>query len=473
MAISFSCKCGQKLQAPEEMVGRKIRCNSCQQVIIVPGQHKAAAQGNVRKAPSQQQLAAKQPLQRNQQLQRSSHQTPAHKPGAQKAVTKAGNGGKSSKVGLIIAIIGVFVGFSVLGVIGIAVTIFMSLGSQGDEPGEALAAVSTDATTDGQSYSETYLQPQHSVADDRANAVYGAVDTGTNQGRRDEIVSSTSEVSTGIAVNENVARVIPDRPDSTQLEIPPEDSGSSAAKASESTQSRSMVFALEEWHSTSKTLQGALPLEDEDMALQRFSWMTNLLPHMGYGDRYDQLDLKKSWMEPENLVACHVVVPQFINPADDRTTWEGYPYSGVGLTHFVGMSGYEEKRNDVAAKWDRSHPNAGIFGYEESASIDEITDGTSNTIMVIGSGELAGPWAAGGGATIRGARRPHFDEMTGFGSKGLDDEGVITVMADGSIRHLSKDIDPEVFRALTTIHGDDQVDSTVLGPEQPEWYERD
>jgi hypothetical protein len=126
------------------------------------------------------------------------------------------------------------------------------------------------------------------------------------------------------------------------------------------------------------------------------------------------------------------------------------------------MSGIEDARNVVAAKLPRSDPRAGIFGYDAVATPAEIADGTSNTIMVLGAGELANPWVMGGGATIRGAREPYFDKISGFGSKGSS--GVTVVMADGSVRTISSNISPAVFRALCTIHGAEKIDLATDAP---------
>ena len=79
--------------------------------------------------------------------------------------------------------------------------------------------------------------------------------------------------------------------------------------------------------------------------------------------------------------------------------------------------------------------------------------------MMIGSGELASPWIQGGGATIRGAREPHFAKLSGFGSRGSNSTGALAVFADGSVRHISANVDPSVFRAACTIHGAETVDS--------------
>jgi hypothetical protein len=193
-----------------------------------------------------------------------------------------------------------------------------------------------------------------------------------------------------------------------------------------------------------------------------FSWMTHLLPYVGHADLHTTLNLDKSWTEGTNLPAAFTVIPAFLNPADPRSTWDGYPFPGMALSHFAGMSGVEDGRNVVAAELPRSDPRAGIFGYDRIAKTDEITDGASQTIMIVGTGETAAPWIQGGGATIRGARQGLFDKYTGIGSRGLPKPGTFVLFADGSARVISADIDPAVFRAMCTMHGAEQVDLSKL-----------
>jgi hypothetical protein len=85
--------------------------------------------------------------------------------------------------------------------------------------------------------------------------------------------------------------------------------------------------------------------------------------------------------------------------------------------------------------------------------------------MIVGSGRLASPWMMGGGATIRGAREPLFDPISGLGMQGLSGGGTIVVMADGSVRHVAAGIDPAVFKAMCTIHGQDSVDLERIAPQ--------
>ena len=213
------------------------------------------------------------------------------------------------------------------------------------------------------------------------------------------------------------------------------------------------------WHDEpSATRTGLRRVGTAGPPVTHYSWMCGLLPYLGHQTLYDKFDFSKEWLEERNLELTGEIVPQFLNPSDPRERYEGYPFKGMALTHFVGMSGVEDRRTVVAASLPRSDPRAGIFGYDEVARREEITDGTSNTIKILGSGELAAPWTLGGGGTIRGAREPYFDRLSGFGSRGRSTEGTLAVMADGSVRFISSDIDPAAFRALCTIRGGETVD---------------
>jgi hypothetical protein len=209
---------------------------------------------------------------------------------------------------------------------------------------------------------------------------------------------------------------------------------------------------------------GTRAVDPSDPPIAHYSWLTELLPFLGHGQLYQQFDFKQPLTAGKNLQLARVLVPEFLNPLDDRRRWSGYPFDGVALTHVVGISGVEDTRNVVAAQLPRSDSRAGVFGYNEVARPEEITDGQSQTIMVAGAGAMANPWAFGGGAAIRGAREPLFDKTSGLGTKGLPAGGSMVVMADGSVRHVSANIDPRVFKAMCTIHGADSVDLEQAAP---------
>ncbi len=226
-------------------------------------------------------------------------------------------------------------------------------------------------------------------------------------------------------------------------------------------------MAAIQWQKTPDVLRrGAFPpksKDDDELVILQYSWMTQLLPHLGHQELYDKFDFNQPWTRDPNLKYTRTVIPQFLNPADDRKTATSLRSYGMGLTHFVGMSGIEKERQDVAANYPRSDPRAGVFGYKEIARPADIKDGTSQTIMIVGAAANPQAWVKGGGATVRGAREPFFDKFRGLGSKGTPKPGTLTVMADGSVRFISSDIDPAVFRAMCTINGKDTVDQAELG----------
>jgi hypothetical protein len=201
---------------------------------------------------------------------------------------------------------------------------------------------------------------------------------------------------------------------------------------------------------------------DGDIYEEHYSWLTELLPFIGYDNLYHKFDFTKTWRGPLNGPYAETLVPSFLNPADPRTMWNERGIPPLGVTHFAGMSGVEDRRNVVAAQLPRTDPRAGIFGYDRIAKTNDITDGTSTTIMMIGTGEVAAPWIMGGGATIRGARQPYFDQFTGFGSRGLTAPGAYILMADGSARVVMGTVDPEIFKAMCTMHGAEQIDMAKL-----------
>jgi hypothetical protein len=115
-----------------------------------------------------------------------------------------------------------------------------------------------------------------------------------------------------------------------------------------------------------------------------------------------------------------------------------------------------------AASLPLAHPKAGVFGYERRVTIRDITDGTSNTMMVADTAERNGPWAAGSAATVRAvdpALQPYVGHRRPFGGvlEGEQRNQVLVLMADGSVRSIQSNVKPEVFEALATIAGGEQI----------------
>jgi type II secretory pathway pseudopilin PulG len=140
----------------------------------------------------------------------------------------------------------------------------------------------------------------------------------------------------------------------------------------------------------------------------------------------------------------------------------------VGLTDYIGISGV----GPDAAEFALCYPGAGFFGCQRRLKLEDIKDGTENTLVVAETNRDNGPWTAGGFPTTRGldpARGPYLGTGGQFGSGHRSCTGwfslssaVITnvVYADGSVRGLTDSVSPQVLEALVTLAGGEDI-----GPE--------
>jgi hypothetical protein len=262
------------------------------------------------------------------------------------------------------------------------------------------------------------------------------------------------------------AALDPVRTDSQPPAAPANKPPSDGEQSGESAVVPALEQGLKAWFSSpADQLRGATPAGNQRSVVAQYSWMTFLLPHLGYADIFHQLRFEQPWTEGENLTVAATSIPDFLDPGNEQVRWRGYPFSGLPLTHFVGMAGLEG-RGQVAAELPRSDPRAGVFGYDAVARPEDITDGAAHTIMLLGAGELLGPWIAGGGATVRGAHAPYFDPLTGFGTKSTT-PGTMALFADGSTRFVPADVDPDVFQAWCTIHGNEPPRANELEEARP------
>ena len=187
----------------------------------------------------------------------------------------------------------------------------------------------------------------------------------------------------------------------------------------------------------------------------RLSWIAAMLPYYGHAEDHRQLNFGYSWNDPRNRAATQQPLPQVVNPAlGPSRTPAGFP-----VTHYVGVSGIGANAGELKA----DDPRAGVFGYGRKTRSQDIADGAANTIAVLGVTGQLGPWASGGTPTVRPlTQRPYVNGPDGFGSGQAG--GMLAGMADGSVRFVSKDIDPRVLEQLASINGQENATVAALDP---------
>lgn len=435
MAINVACQCGKAFRVKDEVAGKRVKCPACGRVLDIPEDSEAA--------PPLEAYPEPDPL-GSLQNAASMGYDPLGQPSGGGWQQGAGypqqlpprRGSHDGLVKVLVIVGGACVGLMML--LMVVLTIISAVRAPVVQNDQVAMQAAPVAPAPGQPGAAPMVIPSASTDRNQGSTRVGP--STAADGKKDNTVTPSESVTPG---------------DSASAERDKEKAG--AQPVSKENPLPALSRATVERMGKGEALKGAQFAADK-LPMQGYSWMVQLLPHLGHEDIYKKFDFSKPWDEDPNAPLVVQVIPAFLNPSDPRDKWEGYPFDKMALTHFVGVSGIEDQRNVVAAALPRSDPRAGMFGYDQVAKPSEVTDGTSQTIMIIGSGEVAAPWVQGGGATIRGAREPYFHEITGFGSKGLSKRGAQAIMADGSIRFISADIDPRVFKSMCTIHGADSVD---------------
>jgi hypothetical protein len=204
---------------------------------------------------------------------------------------------------------------------------------------------------------------------------------------------------------------------------------------------------------------------------RRLSWLTQTIHYLD--QIHILLDESKAWdadanREPRFRFTDENDEPKeqpvgelkfFLCPSNPSRTAPGSP----GLTHYVGVAGV----GPDAAALPGTYPGAGVFGYDRRTPMSDIEDGLSTTMMVIETTARNGPWTAGGPPTVRAldpAGGPYLGLGGQFGSNhryGLLAPTPVSasnvLFADSSVRVLTASIKPEVFEALASLRGGEEV----------------
>jgi hypothetical protein len=174
---------------------------------------------------------------------------------------------------------------------------------------------------------------------------------------------------------------------------------------------RQIGLALHNYASTYGALPTALVDKNGKPGL---SWRVAILPFMEYGSLYQKFKLDEPWDSPTNKALISQMPKQFAPP---RTDTNGY-------TFYRGFSG--------PGTWLPPQTGPRPVGVK----LHQITDGTSNTILVA---EAAEPviWTKPDEMEFSPNKVPQIGGV--FGS------GTHVLLADGSVRFLRKGFDPKML----------------------------
>lgn len=186
---------------------------------------------------------------------------------------------------------------------------------------------------------------------------------------------------------------------------------------------KQIALAMHNYHDAYGSFPPAYTVDEAGNKLH--SWRTLLLPYMDQAAIYDQIDLDQPWNAPENQFLLDTVIPSYACPS--------HPTIGSPYTQYMVVVG----------------PSAGpttMFPGSIPSKLSEVTDGTSNTIMVLEVRDQQVHWAQPDDLTLEQMTRAINQAPDGPGS--YHPGGAQAAMGDGSVQFLSQSIDPTVLEHL-------------------------
>jgi len=223
-----------------------------------------------------------------------------------------------------------------------------------------------------------------------------------------------------------------------------------AREAARRTQSknnlRTIGLALHNYHDVFGHFPRGTPEQPDRPVEERLSWAYELLPYLEEAVAYEGADREQGWAGQGNAELIGKKFDVFRNPSQPGQRQHESAGDYVAIAG-VGANAAELPDNDL---------KAGIFGYDRKTSFRSVTDGTSNTMMVADSSQPNVSMFAGGQPTVRGfSQQPYLNGPDGIGSP---HPGIVHVlMADGSVRALAVETDPQIIEALATKAGGEVV----------------
>jgi prepilin-type processing-associated H-X9-DG protein len=160
------------------------------------------------------------------------------------------------------------------------------------------------------------------------------------------------------------------------------------------------------------------------------SWRVAILPYIEQQGLYSQFHLDEPWDSPHNMALASQMPTTYLCPSRPALN------RSQGLTTYQVLAG----------------PGT-MFDGPQGVGIASITDGTSNTLLVVEATNPV-PWTKPDDIAVPPGQIP-----TGLGS--MHPGGYNALFADGSVKFLKNSLSPQVLRALATRNGNEVVSSDV------------
>jgi prepilin-type processing-associated H-X9-DG protein len=190
-------------------------------------------------------------------------------------------------------------------------------------------------------------------------------------------------------------------------------------------QLRQLGVALQQYEDAYRQFPAPALVDRDGQKL--LSWRVAVLPHLGYRSLYERFHLDEPWDSPHNRALISEMPAEFACP--------GGAGPGAGQTRYLVIVGPEMDAYSINTP----------FAATRGAGLHHMTDGTSNTILVLET-DFPVPWTKPDDLQwTKGEPLPRL--------KSRHDGGSHALFADGSTRFIISAVDPNIFLGLLTING--------------------
>jgi hypothetical protein len=196
---------------------------------------------------------------------------------------------------------------------------------------------------------------------------------------------------------------------------------------------KQMGLAAHGYHDANRHLPPGGTFDAQGRGLH--GWQTLLLPYLDRQDLFQKVDLQKPWNAPGNLEVMQQGIYVFQSPLVDTGTKEE-PYS---LSHFAA--------------------NVHVLGLK-SLKLEEITDGTSNTMLMGDISQNFRPWGMPG--NWRDPALGLYTSPDSFGGPDLRRKLTLIAFCDGTVHAVRADVSLDVMKAIATPRGGVKFDAAEL-----------
>ena len=215
------------------------------------------------------------------------------------------------------------------------------------------------------------------------------------------------------------------------LLLPAVQSAREAARRSQCNNNlKQIAIAFHNYHAVYKTFPPAY-IPDKD-GRPMHSWRVLILPFMEQQALHERYNFNEPWDSPNNQLVTSTVVPAYKCPSAPGEPAE---------TNYMVITG----------------PGT-LFEGAEACSLAKISDGTSNTILVVEVGGTGVNWAEP--RDLDASKfAPPFSPPRPDAPGSYHPSGMNVVLGDGSTRFLSNSMDPATAQGLVTRAGGERIPS--------------